>query len=195
MRRPAGLPGLLLPGFQAAGSPRAPADDISSSAKLRIAPAGLLPPRTAASLAALPPSAPQECWRSHVRRLAPVTMTTSDCFNPFDIRFRASHSCPRPPHDYRSELKPSRVPAWDVRASQDCHLQRLRPAETSQSRALAGDVFRHIQHLGTSNARVFEAQSSLGHTRRYRRFAGVPARFAVEVVVSLSYVRDLHRFP
>ena len=47
------LPGLLLPGFQVTGSPRAPAG-YHYSAKLRIAPAGLSPASTAASLAAPP---------------------------------------------------------------------------------------------------------------------------------------------
>ena len=46
-----GLPGLLLPGFQITGSPRMPAG-YDYGAKLRIAPAGLSPASTAASLAA-----------------------------------------------------------------------------------------------------------------------------------------------
>ena len=44
-------PGLLRPGFQVAGSPRTPAG-YDYGAKLRIAPAGLSPASTAASLAA-----------------------------------------------------------------------------------------------------------------------------------------------
>ena len=48
LRRP---PGLLLPGFQVAGSPHAPAG-YNYGAKLRIAPAGLSPASTATSLAA-----------------------------------------------------------------------------------------------------------------------------------------------
>ena len=49
---PPGHPGLLRPGFQVAGSPRAPAG-YHYEAKLRIASAGLSPASTAASLAAL----------------------------------------------------------------------------------------------------------------------------------------------
>ena len=51
---PPGHPGLLRPGFQVAGSPRAPAG-YHYEAKLRIASAGLSPASTAASLAALHP--------------------------------------------------------------------------------------------------------------------------------------------
>ena len=51
---PPGLPGLLRPGFQVAGSPRTPAG-YNYEAKLRIASAGLSPASTAASLAALRP--------------------------------------------------------------------------------------------------------------------------------------------
>jgi len=49
-------PGCLLPGFQVAGSPRAPAG-YDYGAKLRIAPAGLSPASTATSLAAPCPGA------------------------------------------------------------------------------------------------------------------------------------------
>ena len=58
-QRPLGLPRLLLPGFQVPGSPRAPAG-YHYGAKLRIAPAGLSPASTAASLAAPPPSVPPQ---------------------------------------------------------------------------------------------------------------------------------------
>ena len=51
---PPGHPGLLHPGFQVAGSPRAPAG-YDYEAKPRIASAGLTPASTAASLAAPPP--------------------------------------------------------------------------------------------------------------------------------------------
>ena len=50
-RWPLRPPGLLLPGFQVAGSPLAPAE-YDYDAKLRIAPTGLSPASTAASLAA-----------------------------------------------------------------------------------------------------------------------------------------------
>jgi hypothetical protein len=54
-----GHPRLLLPGFQATGSPRMPAG-YHYDAKLRIASAGLSPASTAASLAAPPPSVPPQ---------------------------------------------------------------------------------------------------------------------------------------
>jgi hypothetical protein len=61
---PLRLPGLLLPGFQVTGSPRAPAG-YDYGAKLRIAPAGLSPASTAASLAApLPWTTGTSCHRA-----------------------------------------------------------------------------------------------------------------------------------
>ena len=63
---PPGFPRLLLPGFQVTGSPHAPAG-YSYGAKLRIAPAGLAPASTAASLAA--PS-PQDSHPLHSHQLA-----------------------------------------------------------------------------------------------------------------------------
>ena len=65
-RWPLRPPGLLLPGFQVAGSPLAPAE-YDYDAKLRIAPTGLSPASTAASLAAPFPS---DFHRLHCHQLA-----------------------------------------------------------------------------------------------------------------------------
>ena len=75
---PPGFPRLLLPGFQVTGSPHAPAG-YSYGAKLRIAPAGLAPASTAASLAAPSPQdshplhSHQLAWRT---RISPLPQTT-----------------------------------------------------------------------------------------------------------------------
>ena len=82
---PPGFPRLLLPGFQVTGSPHAPAG-YSYGAKLRIAPAGLAPASTAASLAA--PS-PQDSHPLHSHQLAwRTSISPPPANNPYGTRRR-----------------------------------------------------------------------------------------------------------
>ena len=102
----------------------------------------------------------------------------------------------RPRHDCRGRLKPSRVPAWGVRASLDSSTPQS-PA-VPHHRGPASVAFGHDKDLGTPDA-AFSVLNRPGHTHRYRRFtcplADARARLAVKVVVNLSFLPDLHRLP